>query len=95
MLTSVADWIFGCSHRHTSFPFTLRKSMGNGGNPLRSETYVVCLDCGKRFAYDWSEMRIAKQPAEAAASSRAERGLRMRAPLPAANRLFQRRASDT
>jgi predicted transcriptional regulator len=23
-----------------------------------ASTYVVCLDCGKRFAYDWKEMRI-------------------------------------
>ena len=95
MLSNVADWIFGCSHRHTSFPFTLRKGAGNGRNPLRSETYVVCLDCGKRFAYDWSEMRITKQPAEAAASSRAERGLGMRASFPVANRFFQRRVSHT
>lgn len=21
-------------------------------------TYVVCLDCGKEFAYDWKEMRV-------------------------------------
>jgi hypothetical protein len=24
------------------------------------ETYVVCLDCGKQFAYDLSQMRIGK-----------------------------------
>lgn len=22
--------------------------------------YVVCLDCGKQFVYDWKEMRIGK-----------------------------------
>jgi hypothetical protein len=22
--------------------------------------YVVCLDCGKKFAYDWSEMRVVR-----------------------------------
>jgi predicted protein tyrosine phosphatase len=21
-------------------------------------TYVVCLDCGKEFAYDWQEMKV-------------------------------------
>ncbi len=21
-------------------------------------TYVVCLDCGKEFPYDWQEMRV-------------------------------------
>jgi hypothetical protein len=24
----------------------------------RNGTYVVCLDCGKEFDYDWQEMRI-------------------------------------
>jgi hypothetical protein len=28
--------------------------------------YVVCLDCGKRFHYDWEQMRIGS-PAETAA----------------------------
>ena len=23
-----------------------------------SDTYVVCLDCGKEFTYDWESMRI-------------------------------------
>jgi len=22
--------------------------------------YVVCLDCGKQFAYDWTEMRVVR-----------------------------------
>jgi hypothetical protein len=25
---------------------------------LRSATYIVCLDCGKEFDYNWKEMRI-------------------------------------
>ena len=24
-------------------------------------TYVVCLDCGKEFAYDWREMKIVEE----------------------------------
>jgi hypothetical protein len=24
----------------------------------RSGTYVVCLDCGKEFPYDWQQMRV-------------------------------------
>ena len=24
----------------------------------RNGTYVVCLDCGKEFAYNWDEMRV-------------------------------------
>ncbi len=25
-----------------------------------SQPYVVCLDCGKHFDYDWSRMRVVK-----------------------------------
>ena len=25
-----------------------------------SEIYVVCLDCGKHFEYDWATMRVVK-----------------------------------
>ena len=27
---------------------------------MGSRTYVVCLECGKEFPYNWSEMRIEK-----------------------------------
>jgi hypothetical protein len=50
---SAIDWCCGCAHRRKTFPMTLR-SRG-----LAAETYVVCLDCGGHFAYDWSRMRIA------------------------------------
>ena len=33
--------------------------MGKGGIP-QGQTYVVCLECGKQFAYDVDEMRIGK-----------------------------------
>jgi hypothetical protein len=48
------QWFIGCKHRHTSFPITLR--MG-----LRKQTYVVCTDCGCKFAYDWAHMKVLKQ----------------------------------
>jgi hypothetical protein len=51
MLNSILESIFGCAHRTTTFPLTPR------GN--RRNTYVVCLDCGKEFGYDWNAMRIA------------------------------------
>jgi hypothetical protein len=51
-VSSVIDWCCGCSHRRKTFPMTLR-SRGSS-----AETYVVCLDCGSHFAYDWSRMRI-------------------------------------
>jgi hypothetical protein len=52
------EMVFGCSHKRCSFPITLR------GKQLRSPaasvtgTYVVCLDCGHEFAYDWNEMKM-------------------------------------
>lgn len=52
-----------CSHRNTSKPFAAASartgttgewdSVGSGPNH-----YVVCLDCGKKFAYDWANMRV-------------------------------------
>jgi hypothetical protein len=38
----------GCAHRDTTFPLT-----ANGTR----RTYVVCLGCGKEFAYNWQDMR--------------------------------------
>jgi hypothetical protein len=32
-------------------------------NPVQSVKgghYIVCLDCGKHFSYDWSKMQIVK-----------------------------------
>jgi hypothetical protein len=90
MLSAMANWLFGCSHRRTSFPITFRNRDAGLTHSGGLETYVVCLDCGKHFAYDWAEMRIAKQPAVAAESTRVEGGSRARAPFPAANRILQR-----
>jgi len=63
MLSSLADWLLGCSHRRTGFPITRRGE--------RPETYVVCLECGARFPYDWSRMRVAGRPVGAEKSIRA------------------------
>ncbi|MGA2144946.1 MAG: hypothetical protein ABSH49_08285 [Bryobacteraceae bacterium] len=52
MLQSIFEAIFGCSHEQVSFPQTRRK-----GSPA---TYVVCLECGKEFSYDWKNMRVGK-----------------------------------
>jgi len=51
-----------CPHHHTSKPFAAavgndsRSEWGSVGNG--PEHYVVCLDCGKKFAYDWANMHI-------------------------------------
>ena len=56
MFNALLNVLSGCSHRKTSFPLTPRRKLGN--NVGRTETYVVCLDCGTEFAYDCKEMRI-------------------------------------
>jgi len=61
MLQSILNSLFACSHRRTTFPLTPGR---RNGFPLpgsaRNGTYVVCLDCGKEFAYDWDGMQLGK-----------------------------------
>ena len=53
-----------CSHRKTSQPFaaaTVGRSVGGSDWDPVGPTgmhYVVCLDCGQKFDYDWKEMRV-------------------------------------
>ncbi len=53
-----------CRHKNMSHPFatasTARNTRGAQWESVgtRSEHYVVCLDCGKKFQYDWNRMRI-------------------------------------
>jgi hypothetical protein len=56
VLANVIDALFGCSHRHYTFPLTVR-SRRNAATALTG-TYVVCLECGKEFPYDWEQMRM-------------------------------------
>jgi hypothetical protein len=56
VIDTVLNILFRCAHRHLTRPFT---PVGKGGAPY-GETYVVCLDCAKQFAYDFKEMRIGK-----------------------------------
>ena len=48
-----------CSHRRTTFPMTvLRSTCASSAARFVRRTYVVCLDCGKEFSYNWRDMRI-------------------------------------
>jgi hypothetical protein len=55
-----------CKHKKTSQPFAASvsnrhsSSSSAGWDPVMpaGKHYVVCLDCGKKFNYDWKEMRI-------------------------------------
>ncbi len=48
MIRQLFQLLLGCTHPRTTFPLT---GAGRG-------TYIVCLDCGKEFAYNWKEMRV-------------------------------------
>jgi len=57
MLNNLLNALLGCSHRRTTFPITRKAGLSPVPGP-RHSTYVVCLDCGKEFGYNWTEMRI-------------------------------------
>jgi len=52
------DVVFGCSHKRCSFPITLRGKQRRSPAASVTGTYVVCLDCGQEFPYDWNEMKM-------------------------------------
>ena len=56
VLDTLANLLFRCRHRRISRPMT---PSAQTKDPDR-RTYVVCLDCGKRFAYDLVRMRAGK-----------------------------------
>ena len=59
MLGDFFDMVFGCWHKHYSFPITEKKGSSNHSHAASvTGTYVVCLDCGKEFPYDWNQMKI-------------------------------------
>jgi hypothetical protein len=57
--------LFGisCRHHNLSHPFAtaaITKTKSDDWDAV-TETgghYVVCLDCGRKFAYDWGNMRV-------------------------------------
>lgn len=55
------DTLFGCSHKRTSFPITPSRryqlTLTSDGS-RKKRTYVVCLECGQEFDYNWKEMRL-------------------------------------
>jgi hypothetical protein len=57
-MASLLDMLFGCWHKNMSFPITKRAGQRRTPAASMTGTYVVCLDCGKEFAYDWKEMRV-------------------------------------
>ena len=65
MMAKLLDAFFGCWHSHYSFPITVRPGARRSQAASLTGTYVVCLDCGKEFPYDWHEMKVIGTPSEA------------------------------
>jgi hypothetical protein len=63
MIDSLLNTVFFCSHKRTTFPLTPKRGDRVPEAAKRTGTYVVCLDCGKEFPYNWRELRI--EPVEA------------------------------
>ena len=69
----IIDALFGCWHRNTTFPLTSKREHRHSEAASQTGTYVVCLDCGKEFAYDWQEMRfVSSRPKTEAIEEAAE-----------------------
>lgn len=47
---------------------TTRPGQRRSGAALATGTYVVCLDCGKEFAYDWKQMKVISPDTKPAAA---------------------------
>jgi len=58
MITSLVDVLFGCWHKNISFPLTNRSAQSRSEAAAVTGTYIVCLDCGKEFPYDWQQMKV-------------------------------------
>jgi len=67
MFRKLFDALFGCWHNNLNFPMTVRSGSRRSAAASLTGTYVVCLDCGKEFAYNWREMRIVDEDSEAQA----------------------------
>jgi hypothetical protein len=56
MIDNILNLLFRCPHRRLTRPLA---PVSKAGQP-HSQSYVVCLDCGKQFEYDVNQMRIGK-----------------------------------
>ncbi len=58
MILNFFDMLFGCWHTNYSFPITAKGEKRKSAAAAPTGTYVVCLDCGKEFPYDWEAMKV-------------------------------------
>lgn len=57
-MASIVDMLFGCWHKNYSFPMTNKSGQRRSPAASLTGTYVVCLECGKEFPYDWKTMKV-------------------------------------
>lgn len=58
MTLKLFDFLFGCWHKNYSFPITAKGTKRRTAAASLTGTYVVCLDCGREFPYDWQNMKV-------------------------------------
>ncbi len=56
MIDAMFNLFFGCRHRNITRPITPVHKVGEAPG----DTYVACLNCGKRLHYDLNTMQIGK-----------------------------------
>jgi hypothetical protein len=69
-MNRILDYLFGCWHKNYSFPITAKPGKTRGEAARVTGTYVVCLDCGKEFPYDWRAMKVVTMPRKESAPLR-------------------------
>src|SRR5579859_2161447 len=61
-LRTLIRLLIACPHRHQGPPMTLHESIPSNRSGCRSVygrgTYITCLDCGQKFAYDHKTRRM-------------------------------------
>ncbi len=61
-LRTLLRLVFLCAHRHKGPPMTLRETIRSNISGCRSVygrgTYITCLDCGQKFAYNHKTRRL-------------------------------------
>ncbi len=57
-MSKLFDVLFGCPHKRYTFPLTAKAGQRRSQAAAVTGTYVVCLDCGREFPYDWHQMKL-------------------------------------
>ena len=60
-MSRLMEVLFGCNHKRYTFPITAKNKRHLEAAKMTG-IYVVCLDCGKEFPYDWHRMKMMSGP---------------------------------